>query len=79
MKIFYKVINGFRVKFCRAYFCIGIGMDQLTPVYHRYITGQSLGPVKNKTNLHLPKEKSTKSQSKDLVKANHDKKARHKN
>jgi hypothetical protein len=47
MKVFYKVINGFKVKFCCSYFCIGIGMDQFTPVYHRYITGQSLGPVKN--------------------------------
>jgi hypothetical protein len=51
MKIFYKVINGFKIKFCRAYFCIGIGMDQLTPVYYRYTTGKSLGPVKRKKEL----------------------------
>jgi len=79
MKTFYKVINGFRVKFCRAYFCIGIGMDQFTPVYHRYITGQSLGPVKNKANVLLPKEKNTKPESESLAKTNYGKRARHKN
>lgn len=51
MKIFYKVIHGFKIKFCRVYFCVGIGMDQLTPVYHRFITGKSLGPVKRKKEL----------------------------
>jgi hypothetical protein len=79
MTVFYKVINGFKVKFCRTYFCIGIGMDQFTPVYHRYITGQSLGPVKNKTNIHLPKEKDVQPQSKSLAKTNYGKRARHKN
>lgn len=79
MKIFYKVINGFKVKFCRTYFCIGIGMDQLTPVYHRYITGQSLGPAKNKTNILHPKEKNIQPQGKSLAKSNYNKRARHKN
>lgn len=48
VKIFYRVINGFKVKFFRVYFCIGIGMDQITPVYYRFTTGKSLGPVKRK-------------------------------
>ena len=64
MKVFHKVINGFKVKFCCSYFCIGIGMDQFTPVYHRYITGKSLGPVKNKTNILHPKEENIKAQGK---------------
>jgi hypothetical protein len=51
MKIFYKTINGFKIKFCRAYFCMGIGMDQFTPMYYRYTSGQSLGPVKRKKEL----------------------------
>ena len=64
MKTIYKVFNGFRVKFCRVYFCIGIGMDQFTPVYHRHITGKFLGPVKNKTNILHPKEENIKPQGK---------------
>ena len=51
MKIFFKYIDGFKVKFCCAYFCIGIGMDQFTPVYYRYITGQSLGSFNRKKEL----------------------------
>lgn len=79
MTVFYKVIDGFKVKFCRTYFCIGIGLDQFTPVYHRYITGQSLGPAKNKTNILHPKEENIKPQGKSLAKTNYNKKARHKN
>jgi hypothetical protein len=74
MKTIYKVINGFRVKFCRAYFCIGIGMDQFTPVYYRHITGKFLGPVKNKANIHFPKEQNIKPQGKSVAKANSGKK-----
>jgi hypothetical protein len=51
IKVFYKVIDGFKIKFCRAYFCVGIGMDQFTPVYYRFATGQSLGRVKKKKNV----------------------------
>ncbi len=51
MKIFYRVINGFKVKFFRVYFCVGIGMDQITPVYYRHTTGKSLGPVKRKREV----------------------------
>ena len=79
MKVFYKVINGFKIKFCRAYFCIGIGMDQLTPVYHRYTTGQSLGPVKNKTNILQPQKEKVKPQSKSLATNNYGRRVRHKN
>jgi hypothetical protein len=79
MKVFYKVINGFKIKFCRAYFCIGIGMDQLTPVYHRYATGQSLGPVKNKTNILQPQKEKVKPQSKSLATNNYGRQVRHKN
>lgn len=61
MKVFYKVINGFKVKFCRTYFCIGIGMDQFTPVYYRFTTGQSLGPVKRKKELCKTANKIFKS------------------
>lgn len=79
MKVFYTVINGFKVKFCTTYFCIGIGMDQFTPVYHRYVTGQSLGPVKNKTNLSCPTAQNIKPQGKSLATTNYNKRARHKN
>lgn len=48
MKIFYRVINGFKIKFFRVYFCIGIGMDQITPMYYKSTAWQSLGPVKRK-------------------------------
>jgi hypothetical protein len=79
MKVFYKFINGFKVRFCRAYFCIGIGMDQFTPVYYRYTTGQSLGPVKKQASLYSPQKQTVKPQSESLAKNNYGRRARHKN
>lgn len=78
MKVFYKIINGFRVKFCRTYFCIGIGMDQLTPVYYRYTTGRSLGPVKSYQKTFSKPEQTAKEQTKSLSKTNYGKRAKQK-
>lgn len=79
MKVFYKVINGFKIKFCRAYFCVGIGMDQLTPVYYRHTTGQSLGPVKSKQKDFCPTVQKIKEQTQSLSKTNYGRRTRHKN
>lgn len=76
VKIFYKIVNGYKIKFCRAYFCIGIGMDQLTPAYYRFATGISMGPVKSKQKELSPKKQSNKEQTKKLSKLNYNKRAK---
>jgi len=57
VRVFYRVFNGYKIKFCRAYFCIGIGMDQLTPTYYKYSIGRSLGPVKKEVKACPTKTK----------------------
>ena len=79
MKITRTVINGFKVRICRVHFCIGIGMDQFTPVYHRFTTGQSLGPVKTWKNSDDLPQKNIKPQGKSLATTNYNKRARHTN
>ena len=79
MKVIKVVINGFKVRICRAYFCIGIGMDQFTPVYHRFSTGESMGPIKTKQSLCDVPSKDVKPQGKSLAKKNYNKKAKNQN
>jgi hypothetical protein len=79
MKIFYKVIHGCKVRIFRFYFCIGIGMDQFTPVYHRFVSTKFLGLVKSQQRKSDLKSEGTQPQSKSLATTNYNKRARHKN
>ena len=79
MKVFYKIVNGFRVKYCSVYFCIGIGMDQFTPVYARFTARHTLGPVYSKKDLFCTQVQSNQEQSKSLATSNYGRRARHKN
>lgn len=78
MKVLKVIINGYKVRICRVYFCVGIGMDQFTPVYHRFSTGESLGPVKTKQSTAEVPPKNIKPQSKNMATSNYNKRARNK-
>jgi len=54
-------------------------MDQLTPVYYRHTTGQSLGPVKSKQKDFCPTVQKIKEQTQSLSKTNYGRRARNKN
>lgn len=78
MKVFYKIVNGFRVKFCSVYFCIGIGMDQLTPAYARVTLRHKLGLDYSNKSLFCNNVKKGKEQTKSLSSSNYGKRVRHK-
>lgn len=70
---FVKIINGFRIRFFRSSFCIGIGLDQITPVYYKYRTYQKIGSLKQEiVNYKKEQEaKNRKENSKSLQTKNY--------
>lgn len=55
MKIFYRFFDKFKIKFCRAYFCMGIGLNQLTPEYYRLITATVVDTKTKKKYVAIPR------------------------
>jgi len=77
---FIKIVNGYRVKFYRAAFCIGIGTDQLTPEYYKFKNYRIIGSLKQEIyNLKKEKEaKNIKENSKSLQVKNYGPRAKNK-
>lgn len=61
---FIRIVGGYRVKFYRAIFCIGIGIDQITPEYYRFKNHRIIGNLKQEI-LNYKKEQETRRIKKD--------------
>lgn len=56
---FVRIVSGYRVRFYRTVFCIGIGIDQLTPEYYKFKNYRIIGNLRQEIIDHQ-KEKQTK-------------------
>jgi hypothetical protein len=80
MMSFIKIINGYRVKFYRVVFCIGIGTDQLTPVYYKFKNYRIIGSLKQEIYNHQKEKeaRNVKENSKSLQVKNYGPRAKNK-
>ena len=46
MTVRHTIINGLRIKIYTHYFCIGIGIDQITPAYYKYSINEKVSSLK---------------------------------
>jgi hypothetical protein len=58
---FIKIVNGFRVRFYRVTFCIGIGTDQLTPVYYKFKNYRIIGNLKQEILNHKKEQEAKRT------------------
>lgn len=77
---FIKIVGGYRVKFYRAVFCIGISIDQITPEYYKFKNYRIIGNLKQEIINHQKEKevKNIKENSKSLQVKNYGKRARNK-
>lgn len=59
MTSFIRIVNGYRVRFYRTVFCIGISIDQITPEYYKFKNYRIIGNLRQEIIDHQ-KEKQTK-------------------
>jgi hypothetical protein len=77
---FIKIVNGYRVRFYRVTFCIGISIDQITPEYYRFKNYRIIGSLKQEIINHQKEKevKNIKENSKSLQTKNYNKRAKNK-
>jgi len=77
---FIRIVNGYRVKFYRTVFCIGISIDQITPEYYKFKNYRIIGNLKQEIYNHQKEKevKNIKENSKSLQVKNYGKRARNK-
>lgn len=77
---FIRIVKGYRVKFYRAFFCIGISIDQITPEYYRFKNHRIVGSLKQEIINHQKEKevKNIKENAKSLQVKNYGKRARNK-